>query len=133
MLSIEDEREIVAVVTRYATAIDRRDWALFRRCFTEDIEADYGSFGKWRGVGEVLGFMEPGHAVLGPTLHRLSNIVVAGTGDSATARTYVDALLTSKEPGGETHRGIGYYDDELTRTREGWRIKRRRFTAVQLS
>jgi hypothetical protein len=34
--------------------------------------------------------------------------------------------------GGDVHRCIGYYDDELIKTAQGWRIKVRRFTAVQI-
>ena len=34
---------------RYATGIDRRDWALLRSCFTDDCVADYGD------IGEVIG------------------------------------------------------------------------------
>ena len=30
------------MLVRYATGIDRRDWVLFRSCFTDDCEADYG-------------------------------------------------------------------------------------------
>ena len=34
--------------------------------------------------------------------------------------------------GGPTHRGIGYYDDQFTRTGNGWQIARRQFHAVLL-
>jgi hypothetical protein len=50
----------------------------------------------------------------------------------AAARCYVDALLMPLPTGGQVHRGIGYYDDELVKTERGWKIKRRRFTAVQI-
>ena len=59
--------------------------------------------------------------------------VSPGDGDRAIARTYVDALLTPKEDGGVTHRGVGYYDDDLVKTADGWRISHRRFIAVQIT
>jgi len=37
--------DVADVLVRYATGIDQRDWALFRTCFTEDCEADYGGIG----------------------------------------------------------------------------------------
>ena len=30
-----DERDIVAVCVRYAAALDTKDWALLRACFTD--------------------------------------------------------------------------------------------------
>ncbi len=44
MQSIDREvrQDIAEVLVRYATGIDRRDWALLRSCFTDDCEADYG-------------------------------------------------------------------------------------------
>jgi 3-phenylpropionate/cinnamic acid dioxygenase small subunit len=132
MLSITDEREISAVLIRYATGIDRRDWTLFQSCFTDDARTEYGAFGQWNSAAQISAFMQEAHAGMGHTLHRLSNFVIAAQGDGAVARSYVDALLTPGAAGGDVHRGVGFYDDELIKTERGWRIKFRRFTAVQI-
>jgi SnoaL-like domain len=132
MLTLTDEQEIIAVLTRYASGIDRRDWRLFDSCFTADARTDYGAFGQWSSAAQITAFMQQAHAAMGPTLHRLSNFVIAAPGAGAIARSYVDALLMPGPAGGEVHRGIGYYDDELIKTAQGWRIKVRRFTAVQI-
>ena len=132
MLAPADEREIIALLTRYATAIDTRDWPLFAACFAADARTDYGTFGQWSSAAQITEFMERAHAAVGPTLHRLSNFTIAAQGEAAAARCYVDALLMPSAAGGEIHRGIGYYDDELVKTERGWRIQRRRFTAVQI-
>ncbi len=42
--------DIADVLVRYATGIDRRDWTLFRSCFTDDCVADYGDIGVWHGA-----------------------------------------------------------------------------------
>src|SRR5271168_2229310 len=105
MLSLEDERQIAAVLTRYATGIDSRDWALLGSCFTDDARGDYGAFGQFDSGQAIVDFMKPAHAAMGLTLHRRSNMVVSGDGDRAKARTYVDAVLTPKEAGGDVHRG----------------------------
>lgn len=132
MLALTDEREIAALLTRYATGIDRRDWAMFQACFTDDARTDYGSFGQWSSAAQISAFMQQAHADMGHTLHRLSNFVIEPRGEAAIARSYVDALLMPGPAGGESHRGIGFYDDELVKTEQGWRIRYRRFTAVQI-
>jgi 3-phenylpropionate/cinnamic acid dioxygenase small subunit len=131
----DDRRDVSDLLVRYATAIDRRDWALFRTVFTDDCQLDYGEIGAWQGVDAVTDFMERVHAMAGHTLHRLSNQVIAVDGDRATARTYVDALIMAADnaSGGAGVNGIGFYDDELVRTDAGWRIARRRFTVVRVS
>lgn len=132
-MTLEDERAITAVLLRYATAIDRRDWALFHSCFAADLEADYPGFGHWHDAEAITAFMAQAHAALGPTLHRLSNIVIEGEGDEAIAQSYVDALLMPGEADGQVHQAAGRYEDRLVRTAAGWKISRRRFIAVRLS
>ncbi len=132
MTEREDRQDISELLVRYATGIDRRDWPLFSTVFTEDCELDYGEIGAWNGVDAVTEFMEQVHATAGHTLHRLSNQAIAVHGDEAAARTYVDALIMSSDNKTGVN-GIGYYDDEIVRTPNGWRIARRRFTAVRVS
>ena len=86
-MNSEDERAIMAVLVRYASAIDRRDWTLFATCFTEDVEADYGSITRCRGRNILVDYMARGHATIGPTLHRMSNFVIAGDGTRTTTLT----------------------------------------------
>ncbi|MGB8386354.1 nuclear transport factor 2 family protein [Mycobacterium sp.] len=120
------------LLVRYATGIDRRDWPLFRTVFTDDCELDYGEIGAWNGVDAVTEFMEQVHAMAGHTLHRLSNQAITVDGDTAVARTYVDALIMAADNQSGVN-GIGFYDDEMVRTADGWRIARRRFTVVRVS
>ena len=124
--------EIADVLVRYATGIDRRDWSLFRSCFVADCEADYGAIGTWHNVEEITEYMQTAHEHCRHTLHRITNIGVAGVSEhAASARSYVDALIMGPEGGGGV-RATGFYDDELVRTDDGWQIARRRFTMVHL-
>ena len=128
----DDRQDISDLLVRYATGIDRRDWPLFRTAFTDDCELDYGEIGAWKGVDAVTDFMQAAHALAGHTLHRLSNLAITVDGDTATARTYIDGLIMM----GDNQSGvnaIGFYDDEIVRTSDGWRIARRRFTPVRVS
>jgi len=131
-MCVEDERAITAVLLDYATALDERDWNLLRSCFAIDCEAEYVGFGKWRGPAELVEYMRGAHQSLGPTLHRISNIKVSEQRGQVFARSYVDALLMSAHSGGPVHRGVGWYEDVIVRTAEGWKISRRKFTPVQI-
>ena len=132
MTERDDRQDISELLVRYATGIDRRDWPLFRTVFTDDCELDYGEIGVWRGVDEVTDFMDKTHAPAGHTLHRLSNQAITVDGDKAVARTYVDAVIMF----GDNQSGVnawGFYDDEIVRSSDGWRIARRRFTPVRIT
>jgi 3-phenylpropionate/cinnamic acid dioxygenase small subunit len=125
-------QDIANVLVQYASGIDRREWELFRSCFADGCEADYGDVGAWSGAEELTMFMREMHEPLGPTLHRITNQNVELRGDDeATARSYVDALVMGPD-NGSAYRVAGYYDDELVRDVDGWKITRRRFTMVHL-
>lgn len=125
-------QDVADVLVRYASGIDRRDWDLFRTCFTEDCEADYGDIGQWRGVDEITEWMARSHEACGHTLHRITNVAVSADGhDRVAARSYVDALVLGADDRTGV-RAVGYYDDDLVRTSGGWRIARRRFTMVHV-
>ena len=132
MTERNDRQEISDLLVRYATGIDSRDWPLFRTVFTDDCHLDYGEIGVWNGVDEVTNFMDQTHAMAGDTMHRLTNQAIAVGGDKASARTYVDAVIMF----GGNQAGVnalGFYDDEIVRTPDGWRIARRRFTQVRVT
>jgi 3-phenylpropionate/cinnamic acid dioxygenase small subunit len=128
----EDRQDIADVLVRYATGIDRRDWPLFRTVFTDDCELDYGEVGSWQGVDAVTEFMQQAHALAGHTMHRLTNQVITVDGDSAQARTYVDALIMLADNNSGVN-AAGFYDDEFVRTEKGWQIARRRFIQVRVA
>lgn len=124
-------QEIEEVLVRYAAGIDRKDWALLRSCFAEDCEADYGAIGRWHGAVEITAWMRDVHERLGPTLHRITNVAVWTDAGQMRARSYVDALVMDAQ-NRTGSRGVGFYEDELVSTGEGWKIARRRFTMVLL-
>lgn len=126
---MSDYEQICDLLVRYATGIDSRNWELFSTCFTEDCALDYGDLGSWENRASITEFMRRSHS--GPSMHRLSNFAITVEGAQARARSYVDAIVQG--PGGHSGaHSIGYYDDELIRTAEGWRIATRRYTTVSL-
>jgi hypothetical protein len=121
-----DEAAIVKVLTRYATGIDRCDWPLFRSCWTDEVDLDYGDVGHFTDPDALTQLFSQLHDPMGPTYHRLSNFVIDVHGDVATARTYVQAvLMLTPVDGANWVEAVGHYDDELVRTADGWRISRR--------
>jgi len=129
----DTRQDVAEVLVRYATGIDRRDWKLFRSCFTDDFRGDYGeSGGLFESVEAITEFMIRAHASMGHILHRLSNVAVTrGADGKVSARSYVDAVLMAADNQRGVH-AIGFYDDELVRGDDGWRIARRRFTTVRI-
>jgi 3-phenylpropionate/cinnamic acid dioxygenase small subunit len=127
------KQEIAEVLVRYATGIDRRDWDLFRSCFASDCLAEYEGIGTWESADAITDFMVTAHAGMGHTMHRISNIAIDvhddGDGDRAVARCYVDGMLMAAD-GDSGFNPVGFYDDELARTPDGWRIAHRIFTMV---
>jgi 3-phenylpropionate/cinnamic acid dioxygenase small subunit len=129
---MSDVEAITAVLVRYATAVDRRDWALFRSCFLDDVVADYGDAGRWDGLDGLVEFMAAAHVGFSATNHMLSNMVIRVEGDRAAATTYVHAVLSFASDESHWVDAVGTYEDELRKTAEGWRIERRTFRSTRI-
>jgi hypothetical protein len=121
-----DKEQIAEVLIRYATGIDSKDWPLLRSCWTDEIDVDYQQLGRFTSADALTDVMRQLHENMGPTYHRMSNIVIAIDGDRATARSYVQAVLML-QPNDSTNwvDALGHYDDVFVRTPDGWRISER--------
>jgi 3-phenylpropionate/cinnamic acid dioxygenase small subunit len=123
--AIADRLAISDVLIRYATALDTRNWDLFRTCFTDDCVCDYDPVGPREGYADfealARGYVEP----LAATQHLVTNHVIEISGDTATARSYAHAMHVSAT--GAQFVIAGAYEDELVRTSDGWRIRHRKF------
>lgn len=124
-----DRVEIDALLTRYASAIDSREWDLLDSVFTVDAELDYRSAGGISGTyPEIKTWLAMVLPVFTWTQHLVLNRVVEldPMGDSGRSRC---GFLN---PNGLTIAGKpwlftvgGNYHDQLVRTRDGWRIASR--------
>ncbi|OBG69029.1 MULTISPECIES: nuclear transport factor 2 family protein [unclassified Mycobacterium] len=128
---MSDRDDIFDLTVRYATAIDSRQYRLLTTVFAEDARIDYGVVGQWTGGAEVARFMEAAHVGAAHTIHRMTNQAISIDTDTATIRTYVDALILMEDGSGANP--VGYYDDHAVRTPDGWRIDRRTYTSVRLA
>jgi hypothetical protein len=64
-------------------------------------------------------------------MHHITNQTVTAKGDGAAVRGYVDAVVMGPDDQCGV-RAIGFYDDVVVLTDDGWKIARRRFTMVLL-
>lgn len=125
---VADRIEIDDLLTRYATAVDTKDWELYENCFTPDAYIDYTASGGIKGtLTEVRQWLSEVMPVFAVTQHLVTNRNVTLTGDTATSRAYFfNPLGLPDGKGGMTvYFDGGYYNDVLVRTDEGWRISRR--------
>ena len=117
-----DRAEITDLLTRYARAVDRQDWELFRSVFTPDARIDYTQVGGIAGdLDTIVGFLTEVMAMFEAMQHLISNIDIDIDGDEAKVTAMVSNPL--KLPDSPVWATGGWYHHELVRTPEGWRSR----------
>ena len=116
------------VIDRYAAGVDGRDWDLVSTCFTADCHADYGRSGQWTSRPPFVDWLEEIHSGVGPTMHRITNHQVKVDNDTATATSYLDALLQVENGEYDLLHVVASYHDRLVRGADGWQIADRRLS-----
>ena len=133
---LHDRVAIEELLRDYGRTIDERDFDAFGALFAEDGE--YGS-GPALTVGpeaiaegmrtvfeaNALGFAEP-------NFHVFFNQVIKVDGDSASASS-MSFYVVPGEDGLPEIALMARYDDDLVRTGEGWKFKRRRVEGLMPS
>jgi hypothetical protein len=121
-----DRQEIDDLLTRYATAVDGRDWTLLDAVFSEDAVLDYRSAGGIRGpYAEVRQWLSEVLPIFTWTQHLVVNraIDVHEGGRSARSCSIFhnpNQILIDGEPWSFTVGGR--YHDRFERLTEGWRV-----------
>ena len=117
-----DRAEITDLLTRYARAVDRREWDLYRSVFTSDARIDYTQVGGIAGdVEEVVGFLSEVMPMFEVMQHLISNVEITLNGDEAAVTAMVYNPL--KLPDSPVWATGGWYHHQLVRTPEGWRSR----------
>jgi len=120
-----DRSAVIDTVTRYATALDARDFALLDQVFAVDATCDFGA-GPVQGRDAVRELLRHTLEHGGPSQHLLANHVVVVEDDTARCVCQVRAFSAGAgQKAGRTYELFGEYRDELRRTAHGWRIARR--------
>jgi hypothetical protein len=120
-----DQQAISRVLYSYAAGADRRDWALFRSCFCDEVEVDLSS---WHGgaperlaLDDWVERVRAGLSGFDATQHLNSNHLIDLDGDAAHATSTIQA---SHMLGPERVVLGGWYDTHLLRIDDRWRIAR---------
>ena len=122
---LADRLAIGDLLTRYATAVDRRDWDLYRTVFTSDAEIDYTSAGGIAGtVDEVVEFLDSALSGFEMTQHLVSNVDTSVEGDTARVTAMFNNPM--RLTGGDIWFTGGWYHHDLVRTADGWRSRKLR-------
>ncbi|MEC9424872.1 MAG: nuclear transport factor 2 family protein [Actinomycetota bacterium] len=130
--TLADRISVEDLLTRYATAVDQRDWDLYRTVFTPTAEVDYTSAGGIAGpLDEVVEFLAASLPMFEMTQHVIGNVDLA-VDPNDPDRATVSAAFTNpmRLPGGDVWFTGGWYHHDLVRTPDGWRSQRLREEAA---
>jgi ketosteroid isomerase-like protein len=122
---LADRLAVRDVLERYTHAMDRRDEALMRSCFTPDADLSY--FGGLRGftgtefADSFVSSLEP----FGFIDHSISSLRVTVDGDVAAVDVHLCATMALKDAPVVLIRWVRV-TDELVREPSGWKIAKRR-------
>lgn len=125
---LADEAAIVDLTIAYCWALDTKRFGDLEAVFTPDATGDYG-FVKVSGVREFEDLVRASLDHLDVSQHIVGSHQVNVDGDEATARCHLQAQHTRRgTDGGDNYVIGGYYEDQLVRTEDGWRIAHRALT-----
>jgi hypothetical protein len=128
LCALQDRHAIEELMHRYAWMVDRREWRLMDEVFAPGATIDYTSTGGIAGeYRRTLAWLDRALAQWPLNLHFLTNLQLTLDGDRATSRILFHAPMGRSQPDGtqEVITNAGWYEDELVRTPQGWRIAAR--------
>lgn len=120
-----DREEIIDLAIRYTWALDTKNLEDLRNVFTPDATADLRGV-PCDGVDAIIARIGGAIERLDATQHLLGNHQATIDADVGTHRCHLQSqhVLTDTE-GGDNFIVGGYYEDQVIRTDQGWRIKHR--------
>lgn len=123
---LEDLQAITQLFIDYGEHLDAGDFHAYAQLFAEDGEVLLGPMGSAVGRAEIEALMT---SVLsdrvGTTFHIVSSPRIELGGDTATA-TVMWSVATAADDGLARISMVGHHVDDLIRTPDGWRFRRRR-------
>jgi 3-phenylpropionate/cinnamic acid dioxygenase small subunit len=125
---IEDKLEIHELMNRYARMVDMREWERMDTVFAPGATIDYRSTGGQAGpYRETLEWLDRALEPWPLNLHFITNLSIELDGDAGHSRCYFHAPMGRVGDDGKqlVITNAGYYDDDLVRTGDGWRIAAR--------
>ena len=132
------EYDVIQAVNNVFMKMDRFDWNGFLEGFADEVEDDYTSLFqggthtvKHADILERWSYLKNFTALY----HALTNQKVVIDGEEADYSSYVYSLhcLPNDAGGEDIWKAIGFYDYHLTKTNNGWKIDKMKFTAVSIT
>ena len=119
-LTADDYIEIQQLYARYNNAIDSGDAEGYAATFTPD-----GVFNNFNGHDALVGFIKNWREKMGGAnrRHWNTNLVITPTADGASGTVYLFLMDVGVRP--PTIGTAAKYEDQLVKTANGWRFKKR--------
>lgn len=127
---LADRQAIRDLISRYAAAIDDRDFGAVAACFADDAKAEYSGHVLEPGVTAIVRHLELIRSIPAST-HLIGNVLIELRGDQADVRSQAVVHLvlgTAPGQGLVLIRGL-HYHDRVVRQAERWVIAERRHGA----
>ena len=114
------------VLLKYAAGVDERDMELYRSCFADDVEVLGFGDATVNGADAWVDYVREALKQYGPTQHMLGPQLATVDGDTAHARTDVQALHFMANAEDTTLTLWATYETDLRRVDGEWKIYRHR-------
>jgi hypothetical protein len=128
---LEDRALISEQVIKYAFSVDRRDWKMFRECFTDPVYIDHSENGlaaRDYARDDFVAIVREAVSSFETTQHLSPNHVIEfDPSDLNRATCYSSMYAPHYRPGDKDGSLVllrGSYTNHMLRTSEGWRIAR---------
>jgi ketosteroid isomerase-like protein len=124
-LDLADKFAIHELLNAYCHNADYNPPERMRDMFTADGIFEVPAMNlRFEGIDHILAFFTSSREANATARHVISNVVIEGSGDTATSSAYLQVVATRDEI--TTTVAFGRYLDELRRTPAGWRLQHRR-------
>ena len=124
MSEADDRRQLQDVMLCYAAAVDDRDMSRYRACFADNVEIVGFGDAIVKGADTWTVSVESQLEAFSATQHLMSPQLARVSGDTASARTDVQALHVLKDADGATFTLWATYLTDFVRSSDGWKIAR---------
>ena len=124
MSDADDRRQLQDVMLSYAAAADDRDMARYRACFADDVKIVGFGEAIINGADTWIASVQRQLEAFSATQHLMSPQLATVLGDTASARTDVQALHVLKDVDGAMFTLWATYLTDFVRTDGSWKIAR---------
>jgi hypothetical protein len=123
-LDISDRLAIEELINLYCHNADYNPPDSMRDVFVPEAVWEVPAMDlRCEGIDAIVAFFTQSRAGFGSARHVISNLVVQGDADRATASCYLQVIKVDEDP--KQIVSFGRYQDELLRTAAGWRLRHR--------